>query len=133
MYFLCYTIQVILRSPYVGLDFISLSKYKQMVGRAGRSGFGSEGESFLICQTTDLEKVRKLLQSQMDETTSKLDVEACKDLVLSSIGLGTATTRRTLRELLARSLLHVQVLLRLVFLFLVKAIFFSYSEVQNNL
>ncbi|KAK6628654.1 hypothetical protein RUM43_002469 [Polyplax serrata] len=100
--------RVILRSPYVGKDFINLSRYKQMVGRAGRSGFGSEGESFLVCQKMDLEKVKKLLHSQMDETTSKIDFDSCKELILCSIGLGTATTRKTLRELVSCSLLHSQ-------------------------
>lgn len=80
-----------------------------MVGRAGRSGFGSEGESFLVCQKMDLEKVKKLLHSQMDETTSKIDFDSCKELILCSIGLGTATTRKTLRELVSCSLLHSQV------------------------
>jgi len=48
---------VILRAPFIGRDFISLSKYKQMVGRAGRAGLGAIGESFLICQTSDTTKV----------------------------------------------------------------------------
>lgn len=49
--------RVILRSPYVGRDFINLSRYKQMVGRAGRAGFGETGESILICKKSEAQKV----------------------------------------------------------------------------
>lgn len=52
--------RVILRSPHVAKDFINLSTYKQMTGRAGRAGFGAEGESFLICQISECGKVEKI-------------------------------------------------------------------------
>lgn len=64
--------KVILRAPYIAKEFITLSRYKQMVGRAGRTGLGEAGDSILITQSTDLPRVRKLLMSSMSNSNSTM-------------------------------------------------------------
>ena len=54
---LCVVVRVILRSSYVGNQCITHSQYKQMVGRAGRSGFCDVGESILMFKDHEKERV----------------------------------------------------------------------------
>ncbi|CAH1954654.1 unnamed protein product [Acanthoscelides obtectus] len=103
--------RVILRSPYIGKDFINLSRYKQMVGRAGRAGLGEIGDSILISQPQDLPKVRELLMSPMNQAVSGMHMfegKGLRHLLLSCISLGIANTRPQLQEVAKYTLLAVQ-------------------------
>ena len=83
--------RVVIRSPYVGRNFISQSQYKQMCGRAGRAGFGNEyGESILICQQRDEQAVRRLIATPMAGCVSSLakDTKVVASFILNLLHMG---------------------------------------------
>ncbi|KAH1019210.1 hypothetical protein HUJ04_009061 [Dendroctonus ponderosae] len=103
--------RVILRSPYTGKEFINLSKYKQMAGRAGRAGLGETGESIIVTSSADLPKVKKLLMSPMTQAMSDLpssEGKGLSQLLLSCISLGIANTRFQLQKVSRSTLMAVQ-------------------------
>ncbi|KAJ0251931.1 DEAD/DEAH box helicase domain-containing protein [Hirschfeldia incana] len=53
--------RVIFRQPMIGRDFIDGTRYKQMSGRAGRTGIDTKGESVLICKPGELKRIMSLL------------------------------------------------------------------------
>ncbi|XP_038132515.1 helicase POLQ-like isoform X2 [Cyprinodon tularosa] len=103
--------RVILRSPYVGVDFLKRSQYKQMVGRAGRAGIDTIGESVLILQEKDRKLVGELVCAPMENCYSNLmqdEGRAVLSLILSLIGLNVASSLQQLDAFLRRTLLFVQ-------------------------
>lgn len=103
--------RVIIRSPYTGSAFLTRARYKQMVGRAGRAGLDTCGESFLILQPKDTKEAGLLLLSPIEVCTSTLanqDWHGLTGLVFTSLGLGVAVTLPQLKALTRRSLLALQ-------------------------
>lgn len=104
--------RVIIRSPYIGRDFITLSRYKQMIGRAGRAGMGNGiGESIIICSQRDNAKLAELLCSPMDEAASGMhlnDAKGLRSLILSAIGLKLAVCQNDLEKLIEKTLMATQ-------------------------
>ena len=64
--------RVIFRSPYIGIEFLDSTRYRQMCGRAGRAGIDTRGESFIICEQNDSVKINNLLVEPMRELKSCL-------------------------------------------------------------
>uniref|UniRef100_A0A8C9KZG5 Helicase, POLQ like n=1 Tax=Panthera tigris altaica TaxID=74533 RepID=A0A8C9KZG5_PANTA len=86
--------RVILRAPYVAKEFLKRNQYKQMIGRAGRAGIDSIGESILILQEKDKQQVLELISRPLENCYSHLVQEFTKGiqtLFLSLIGLKIAT------------------------------------------
>lgn len=103
--------RVIIRSPYVGREFLTQSKYKQMIGRAGRAGFDVQGESFLIVSRKDKARVHELIESPMTDAISSMHLNefyGLRNLILSAIGLKIASTMKSLKGLAKMTFLAVQ-------------------------
>lgn len=104
--------RVIIRSPYIGPNFLTLTRYKQMVGRAGRAGKCETGESIMICEPKDHQKVADLFCSKMDETISGFVQDASgvllRRVVLNLLGTKLASSIDDLVEFFKCSLLCVQ-------------------------
>ncbi|XP_078428981.1 MUS308 and mammalian DNA polymerase-like protein isoform X2 [Wolffia australiana] len=64
--------RVIFRQPRIGRDFIDGTRYKQMSGRAGRTGIDALGESILICQDQELKRVKCMLNDSCPSLQSCL-------------------------------------------------------------
>ncbi|XP_048876211.1 helicase POLQ-like isoform X2 [Brienomyrus brachyistius] len=103
--------RVILRSPYVATDFLKRSQYKQMVGRAGRAGIDSLGESILILQEKDRLSAKQLLSSPLESCNSHLmdaNGQGVRSLILSLVGLKITRTLEQIRDFVSGTLLSVQ-------------------------
>ncbi|KAJ7411375.1 helicase POLQ-like isoform X1 [Willisornis vidua] len=103
--------RVILRAPYVANDFLKKNQYKQMIGRAGRAGIDSAGESILIVQEKDKHLVHDLVNSPSENCYSNLLLEVTKgmqSLLLSLVGLKIAVTYEEVNNFMCGTLLGVQ-------------------------
>ncbi|KAK5900261.1 hypothetical protein CgunFtcFv8_025232 [Champsocephalus gunnari] len=103
--------RVILRSPYVAADFLKRSQYKQMVGRAGRAGIDSQGESILILQEKDRLTAKTLVSAPMEKCFSNLlldEGKGLRSLILSLVGLNITWCVQQLQDFLRCTLLSVQ-------------------------
>jgi replicative superfamily II helicase len=96
--------------PYVGMKFISLTTYKQMIGRAGRAGKAETGESFIICQLTERRKFIEMLQSSMERSESAFfsHEELPRSIILSLINTGLCKNAFEIEEYCKHLLAHLQ-------------------------
>ncbi|TSP09048.1 Helicase POLQ-like [Bagarius yarrelli] len=82
-----------------------------MVGRAGRAGIDSSGESILILQDRDRERVKQLVCAPVENCYSNLLHDRSHgflSLILSLIGLEIACTVKQVLEFMSMTLLSVQ-------------------------
>uniref|UniRef100_A0AAG5DAB0 DNA polymerase theta n=1 Tax=Anopheles atroparvus TaxID=41427 RepID=A0AAG5DAB0_ANOAO len=93
--------RVIVRTPKFGGRPMSALTYKQMIGRAGRKGRDTLGESVLICSQTEEKIGRELVGTELPPVRSCLDSENythLKRAVLEIIASGSASTTKALES-----------------------------------
>lgn len=56
--------RVIFRQPRIGRDFIDGTRYRQMAGRAGRTGIDTKGESILVCKPEEVKRITGIIRSE---------------------------------------------------------------------
>ncbi|XP_057628255.1 helicase POLQ-like isoform X1 [Chionomys nivalis] len=103
--------RVILRAPYVAREFLRRNQYKQMIGRAGRAGIDTVGESILLLQEKDKQQVLELINGPLENCYSHLVEELTRGiqtLFLSLISLKIATSLGDLYQFMNGTFFGVQ-------------------------
>nr|XP_033819711.1 helicase POLQ-like isoform X3 [Geotrypetes seraphini] len=103
--------RVVIRAPYVARDFLKRAQYKQMIGRAGRAGIDTAGESILIVQEKEKQLVKDLISRPLENCFSSLLNDYCKgiqSLFLSLIGLKISKTPKEIYHFMCGTFFSVQ-------------------------
>ncbi|XP_074187350.1 DNA polymerase theta isoform X2 [Rhinolophus sinicus] len=77
--------RVIIRTPIFSGRTLDILTYKQMVGRAGRKGVDTAGESILICKNSEKSKGIALLQGSLKPVRSCLQRQEGEEVTASMI------------------------------------------------
>lgn len=83
--------RVIIRTPMFHGKPIDILSYRQMIGRAGRMGKDTRGESFLICQKNELRIAKELMSTELKPVESCLEgAGKLKRAILEVVASGVA-------------------------------------------
>lgn len=111
--------RVIIRTPIFHGSVIDYQVYKQMVGRAGRYGVDTDGESYLVCQPQEKHQVARMFSSAAPPLRSCLIVTnntpssecvitvSLKRAILEVIATGSASTIEDIRMYTSCTLLSI--------------------------
>ncbi|XP_020536582.1 helicase and polymerase-containing protein TEBICHI isoform X2 [Jatropha curcas] len=100
--------RVIFRQPRIGRDFIDGTRYRQMAGRAGRTGIDTKGESILICKPEELKRIIGLLNESCPPLQSCLseDKNGMTHAILEVVAGGIVQTANDIHRYVRCTLLN---------------------------
>ncbi|CAN8229667.1 unnamed protein product [Cochlearia groenlandica] len=100
--------RVIFRQPMIGRDFLDGTRYKQMAGRAGRTGIDTKGESVLICKAGELKRINALLNESCPPLQSCLseDKNGMTHAILEVVAGGIVQTAKDIHRYVRCTLLN---------------------------
>ncbi|CAK7353378.1 unnamed protein product [Dovyalis caffra] len=100
--------RVIFRQPRIGRDFIDGTRYRQMAGRAGRTGIDTKGESVLICKPEELKRIMGLLNESCPPLQSCLseDKNGMTHAILEVVAGGIVQTANDIHRYVRCTLLN---------------------------
>ncbi|GFR12403.1 DNA polymerase theta [Trichonephila clavata] len=105
--------RVIIRSPLFCGVIIDVLSYKQMVGRAGRKGIDSEGESILLCKESERNAALTLVNSDLRPVKSCLLKSgstsvhsSLKRALIEVIASGVANSQKEVLQYVSCTLLY---------------------------
>ncbi|KAG0502462.1 hypothetical protein HPP92_002534 [Vanilla planifolia] len=100
--------RVIFRQPRIGRDFIDGTRYRQMSGRAGRSGIDTQGESILICKHDEVKKVAAILNDSCPPLQSCLseDKNGMTHAIMEVVAGGIVQSARDIHRYVRCTLLN---------------------------
>ncbi|XP_059641680.1 helicase and polymerase-containing protein TEBICHI isoform X1 [Cornus florida] len=100
--------RVIFRQPRIGRDFIDGTRYRQMAGRAGRTGIDTKGESVLICKPEEIKRIMGLLNDSCPPLHSCLseDKNGMTHAILEVVAGGIVQTANDIHRYVRCTLLN---------------------------
>ncbi|KAF5748241.1 DNA polymerase theta-like isoform X1 [Tripterygium wilfordii] len=100
--------RVIFRQPRIGRDFIDGTRYRQMAGRAGRTGIDTKGESVLICKSEEIKRIMGLLNESCPPLSSCLseDKNGMTHAILEVVAGGIVQTAHDIHRYVRCTLLN---------------------------
>ncbi|KAI3822055.1 hypothetical protein L1987_09636 [Smallanthus sonchifolius] len=100
--------RVIFRQPRIGRDFLDGTRYRQMSGRAGRTGIDTKGESVLICKAEELKRIVALISDSCPPLHSCLseDKNGMTHAILEVVAGGIVQTANDIHRYVRCTLLN---------------------------
>ncbi|CAN6360721.1 unnamed protein product [Urochloa humidicola] len=100
--------RVIFRQPKIGRDFIDGTRYRQMAGRAGRTGIDTKGESILVCRPEEVKRITGIIRSNCTPLDSCLseDKNGMTHAIMEVVASGIVQTANDIHRYVRCTLLN---------------------------